>query len=198
MAGGEWGAYEDQDNCHHGGLCGLGECSSKTSQVWAPRYYAHVSRYRNNRLQIRDVEVKIQSAVPVRLRHHLLTRPRTVRDCPHAPVQVRSDCTLGRNGHGQAAGSCLLFSAWSTVLSGRHRLQVCLPYLPCCIGNCCGTSHDAHGCRTSFLLPVCLPARLPAPYPPWSRSWSWAWYDPDPDPMLASTTAPGSPVIITM
>lgn len=89
VAGGGWGAYEDQDNGHHGGLCGLGDCSSEKSQVWAPRYYTQESRYRNNTFAIRDVEVKIQSAVPVRLRHHLLTRPRTVRECPLAPVQVR-------------------------------------------------------------------------------------------------------------
>lgn len=84
MVGGGWGAYEDQDNGHHHGLYGLGKRSDEKSQFWAPRYCAQVSRYRNNTIVIRDVGVKIQSAVPARLRHDLLTRPRTVMECPPA------------------------------------------------------------------------------------------------------------------
>lgn len=37
-------------------------------------------------------------------------------------------------------------------------------HLPCCIGDCCRTSHDVHGCRTCC-LPVCLPISVPAPGP---------------------------------
>lgn len=63
--------------------------SDERFKGWAPRYHAQMSRYRNNTVAIREVEVNIQSAVPVRLRHDLLTRPRTVRECPPAPAQAR-------------------------------------------------------------------------------------------------------------
>lgn len=81
---------------------------------------------------------------------------------------------LPSSGHQE---SCFLFRAWSTVLSGRHRLH---SNIVCAMGNGCRTSHDAHGCRaTSYSSAACPPTYS------WSLSFSLSGsclLGPGPDP----------------
>jgi hypothetical protein len=126
VTGWGWVAYEDQDNGHHREPCGLDGRPNEKSHVWAPRHYAQLSKYRNNVIAIRDAEVKILSTEG---RTGSIASSFADPMCPLAPAQVRRNCTLRRKGPRagwRAAGSRLLFRAWSTLLSGRHRLQVCL------------------------------------------------------------------------
>lgn len=110
--------------------------------------------------------------------------------CP-AEMRLHSG-SLGRNGPERVAGGCLLFSAWSTVLSGRHRLQVCLPTaaplhwkLLQNISRCAWVPYQLPAC-----LPACLLLALALAL---TLALALA-KDSDPDPMLASTTTPGSPL----
>lgn len=199
MAGGGWGAYEDQDNGHHRGLCGLGKHSDEKFEAWTPRYHAQMSRYRNNTVAIGDVEVHIQSAVPVRLRHDLLTRPRTVRKCPPA-LRRRDEIAL-----------------WEGTATGRQREPAFFsargaPFLAAVIGckHACITPAPLHwkvlqNISRCAWVPYLLPASLPACL---SRYLLLALVMvlglvhtkvrryPYPDPMLASTPSP--PLILPM
>lgn len=82
--------------------------------------------------------------------------------CP-AEMRLHSG-SLGRNGPERVAGGCLLFSAWSTVLSGRHRLQVCLP-----------TAAPLHWKLLQNISRCAwVPYQLPAACLP-ACSWPWPW-----------------------
>lgn len=91
-------------------------------------------------MAVRDAEVKIQKAVPVRLRHHLLTRFGSARECPLAPPnsQVRRNYAPGgkepEGGHQEAA----LFSGrgapFLAAVIGCTSMPALHPLTPCAHG----------------------------------------------------------------
>lgn len=110
-------------------------------------------------MAVRDAEVKIQKAVAVRLRHHLLTRFGSARECPLAPPnsQVRRNYAPGgkepEGGHQEAA----LFSGrgapFLAAVIGCTSMPALHPLTPCAHGDtvaehltmCMGAAPPAHG-----------------------------------------------------
>lgn len=170
------------------------ETRNPTSGLQGTRHYAQLRKYRNNSIATRDAEVKIQKAGPVRLRHHLLTRSRSARECPLAPPnsQARRNRALGgkgpEGGHQEAA-----------LFSGRGA-----PFLAAVIGctkhACLAPTPSAHGSTVAEHLTMRMGdggwggapptpwGQLPAACPPtrscsWSLSWQLLGCGPDADPL---------------
>lgn len=139
-------------------------------------------------MAVRDAEVKIQKAVPVRLRHHLLTRFGSARECPLAPPnsQVRRNYAPGgkepEGGHQEAA----LFSGrgapFLAAVIGCTSMPALHPLTPCAHGILLQSiSRCAWGPHHQLMGPA-LPARqLALAHGPCPGSCLGVG-SPDPDP----------------